>query len=91
MQRKRFITTPALSLSMKKTVKEALKKAKELEKKPVPTKAEVLSIYKEGITSAQKLNKLLKPAWFVSDKHTPKAPSGKKILENIVKKKKARK
>ena len=71
---------------MKKTVKEALKKAKELEKKPVPTKQEIISIYKDGITQAQKLGKLLKPAWFVSDEHKTKVPSGKSILKQIKKK-----
>lgn len=65
---------------MKKAVKEALKKAKELEKKPVPTKEQILAVYKEGITNAQKLGKLLKPAWFVSDEHKTKVPSGKSIL-----------
>ncbi len=65
---------------MKKAVKEALKKSKELEKKPVPTKEEIMSIYKDGISHAQKLGKLLKPAWFISDEHKTKAPSGKSIL-----------
>lgn len=66
---------------MKKAVKEALKKSKELEKKPVPTKEEIISIYKDGIAHAQKLGKLLKPAWFVSEEHKTKVPSGKSILK----------
>lgn len=56
-----------------KLVSEALARAKELERKPLPTKKEVLSIYQEGIKNAQQLGKLLKPAWFVSDEKTPRA------------------
>jgi len=61
---------------MKKVVKEAMARAKELEKKPVPRKEDVLKIYKEGLEEAKKLNKLLKPSWFISDTH--KVPSRKK-------------
>jgi len=52
---------------MKKEVRKALVKAKELEKIPTPTKEEIVSIYKEGMNEAEKLRKLLKPEWFVKD------------------------
>ena len=52
---------------MKKEVRKALVRAKELEKIPTPTKEEIVSIYKEGMNEAEKLRKLLKPEWFVKD------------------------
>ncbi|VVB81542.1 Uncharacterised protein [uncultured archaeon] len=52
---------------MKKEVRKAMVKAKEIEKIPVPTKEEIVSVYKEGMEEAEKLRKLLKPQWFVRD------------------------
>ena len=63
---------------MKKVVKEAMKKAKEIEKIPTPSREEVLELYKAGLKSAEKLNKLLKPQWFISDVHKKVLPSKKK-------------
>ncbi len=65
---------------MKKEVRQAMEKAKELEKVPIPTKEEIVAIYKEGLEEAEKLRKLLKPSWFVGDKHRKKtvSPSRKK-------------
>ena len=60
---------------MKKEVRKAMEKAKELEKIPVPTKEEIVAIYKEGMEEAEKLRKLLKPQWFVGDIHKKKAVS----------------
>jgi hypothetical protein len=54
---------------MKKDVRKAMEKAKELEKLPAPTKEEIVAIYKEGIAEAEKLRKMLKPQWFVGDVH----------------------
>ncbi len=65
---------------MKKEVRKAMVKAKELEKIPVPTKEEIVKIYKEGLEEAEKLRKLLKPSWFVADIHKkkPQLPTRKK-------------
>lgn len=50
-----------------KLVKKALAAAKELEKIPAPSDKEIVGLYKEGIEEARKLQKLLKPEWFVDD------------------------
>ena len=65
---------------MKKDVRKAMEKAKQLEKVPVPTKQEIVSIYKDGLEEAEKLRKMLKPAWFIDDKRAKKrrSPSRKK-------------
>ena len=47
--------------------KRALKAAKELERLPLPTDKEIVQLYKEGLEEARKLQKLLKPEWFVED------------------------
>jgi hypothetical protein len=69
---------------MKKDVRKAMEKAKELEKIPVPSKEEIVAIYKEGLEEAEKLRKLLKPQWFVHDeklnKKTPASTRKKKTL-----------
>ena len=62
---------------MKKEVRKAMEKAKELEKTPVPTKEEIVKVYKEGLEEAEKLRKLLKPQWFIRDEHK-KLPTRKK-------------
>jgi len=65
---------------MKKEVRKALVRAKEIEKIPVPTKQEIVKIYKQGLEEAEKLRKLLKPQWFVKDTDVKKtaSPSRKK-------------
>ncbi len=65
---------------MKKEVRKAMEKAKQLEKIPVPSKEEIVTIYKEGLEEAEKLRKLLKPQWFVRDTDVKKSvsPSRKK-------------
>ncbi|MBW2970301.1 hypothetical protein KY309_01405 [Candidatus Woesearchaeota archaeon] len=60
---------------MKKEVRKAMQKAKEIEKIPVPTKEEIVAIYKDGMKQAEKLRKLLKPQWFVKDVHKKKGRS----------------
>jgi len=50
-----------------KLVKKALAAAKELEKIPEPTEKDIVKIYKAGLEEARKLQKLLKPEWFVED------------------------
>ncbi len=55
-----------------KEVKEALKKAKEIERKKLLTKEEIVKTYKEGMTQTSKLKKLLTPSWFVKDVHKKK-------------------
>lgn len=60
---------------MKKEVRKAMEKAKELEKVPVPTKEEITATYKEGMEEAEKLRKLLKPQWFVKEQHKKKPRS----------------
>ena len=56
-------------------VEEAIKKAKEVEKIPLPSDEEIVEIYKDGITQGEKLKKLLKTDWYLKDKDVP---SGKK-------------
>ena len=65
---------------MTKLVDDALKKAKDLEKQHVPSREEIVSVYKEGLEEAEKLKKLLKPTWFVrdTDAKTTVSPSRKK-------------
>lgn len=65
---------------MKKGVQKALAKAHELEKVPMPTRQEIVKIYKEGMEEAEKLRKLLKPEWFMKDTDVKKtkSPSRKK-------------
>jgi len=60
---------------MKKAVKEAMKKAKELEKIPEPTDKDILKIYKDARQSVKRLHKMLKPEWFVEE---PKRQKKKK-------------
>lgn len=47
-------------------MKEAMRAAKELEKHRLASDKEILSIYRDGMKSAEELNRLLKPVWFVS-------------------------
>ncbi|MEM4239622.1 MAG: hypothetical protein QXM31_00335 [Candidatus Woesearchaeota archaeon] len=51
--------------------KRALAAAKKLEKIPEPTKEEIAGIYKETVEEARRLNKILKPEWFVKDIDKP--------------------
>jgi hypothetical protein len=51
--------------------KRALAAAKELEKIPMPTREEIVKYYKEGLEEAKRLQRLLKPAWFVDDTDKP--------------------
>lgn len=60
---------------MKKEVRKAMERAKELEKIPVPSKEEITAIYKDGLEQAEKLRKLLKPQWFVHDEKLDKKAS----------------
>ncbi len=70
-------------------MREAMEKAKELEKKPVPTTEEIVGIYKEGLQEAEKLRKLLSPEWFVKDVHEkPKKAKTKKTKKKTTKPKK---
>lgn len=60
-----------------KKVKDAMKRAKKLEKIPKPKDKEILKIYKDAKTSIQRLNKLLKPQWYLGTT-TPKSSKRKK-------------
>lgn len=60
---------------MKKDVRVAMEKAKEIEKQPIPTREEIVKVYKEGMEEAEKLKKLLKPQWFIADTHGKKQAS----------------
>lgn len=68
----------------KKKVKEALKKAKELEKKKIMTPEQEAELQKSAVSLSEKLQKLLAPEWFVKDVH-------KKRKVKKVKKKKSKK
>ena len=66
-------------------LEKARKKAKELEKTPIPTTEEIVEIYKDGMEEAEKLKKLLKPQWFLDDK----CLKTKKSLDKPTRKKKS--
>ena len=68
---------------MKKDVRKAMEKAKELEKVPVPSKEEIVAIYKEGLEEAEKLRKLLKPQWFVGAVHAKKSASSSRKKKTL--------
>ncbi len=51
----------------RKELKEALRKAKEIGKKPITSNEELVRIYKENIERSEELKKLLKKEWFVHD------------------------
>ena len=72
----------------KKRVKEALEKAKELEKKKLLTPKEEVELQQEAVSFSEKLKKLLKPAWFVSDVHKkrPAVRTAKKVKKKAQKK-----
>ncbi len=70
----------------KKEVKKALKKAKELEKEHILTPKEEVGVQREAISLSEKLQKLLKPAWFVKDVHKRKAVKKKKAAKKVKKK-----
>jgi hypothetical protein len=72
----------------KKEVKEALKKAKELEKERIMTPKEEAGVQKEATSLSEKLQKLLRPAWFIKDVHKKKSvkPAKKKAVKKPLKK-----
>lgn len=76
---------------MGKATKEAMKRAKKLEKLPMPTRKEIAEVYKEGMEEAQKLQKLLKPQWFLKDVHKKKKKKAKKKAKKTSKARKKRK
>ncbi len=55
----------------KSLAKKALAAAKEIEKLPEPTKKEIVAVYKDALEEARRLQKLLKPEWFVKDVDKP--------------------
>ncbi len=59
---------------MKKVVKNALKKAKELEKKTLISEKDIAKIQKETEKEAEKLKKTLKPAWYLGKKQQKAKP-----------------
>jgi len=65
-----------------------MEKAKELERKPVPSMVEIVEIYKDGLKEAERLRKLLKPQWFVQDidKHSKKKAKKKRVSPSRKKK-----
>ena len=75
----------------KKEVKAALKKAKELEKERILTPKEEVGIQREAVSLSEKLQKLLKPAWFVKDVHKKKPTARKKAKKKVKKKTKKKK
>jgi len=69
----------------KKKIQYALRQAKILEKKPIPTRDEILKIQEEMAQEAKKLRKLLEPAWFLDNKSVKRT-----AVKKAVKKKTAR-
>lgn len=55
------------SVWRKKKVREALERARELEKHRPMSRTQVVGIYKEGISFGEKIKNLLAPSWFVKD------------------------
>jgi len=72
---------------MKKEVRNALQRAKELARKPVPTREEIVAVYKDGLEEAEKLRKLLKPEWFMNDVCKPTKKTKKKTTKKKISKK----
>lgn len=71
-------------MTQKKTIEDALKKAKELElHEPMPPE-QVVDVYKEGMNSLEKFKKLLTNEWFMKDVHK------KNKKKSVVKKQKLR-
>ena len=65
---------------VKKKVVKAMKAAKKLEKIPVPKDKELLKVYKDTKQSIQRLNKLLKPQWYLDDTTKRSSKRKKKSL-----------
>ena len=67
---------------LKKEIREAMQKAKELERKKAPTRKEISEEYGKTFVAAEKLRKLLRPAWFLGKeehvKRKRKAKTAKK-------------
>ncbi len=59
------------NLIKKGIAKKALAAAKELEKIPAPSEKEIVAVYKKAFEEAKRLQKLLKPEWFVKDTDKP--------------------
>ena len=62
-----------------KKIKEAMEQAKKLEKIPVPKDEDIVGIYKDAKESIQRLQKMLKPQWFIentTDKLSKKKKKG---------------
>lgn len=55
-----------------KKIINALKEARKIEKEKLLPEKEVVAVYKEGISTLDKLKKFLKPAWFLSAKKEKK-------------------
>ena len=55
------------SILDKPNVKKSLEKARELEQQQLPPEEEIVTMYKKDLEQAVKLQKLLKPAWWISD------------------------
>lgn len=53
---------------LSKKVKEALKQAKRLERENLLPEKKIVNVYKEGLSTLDKLKSFLKPAWFVGKK-----------------------
>ncbi|MFC1774987.1 hypothetical protein ACFLZN_01580 [Nanoarchaeota archaeon] len=60
-------------------VKEALRKARKLEKHEPMSREEAVSTYKHGISLSEKLRKLLRPSWFVKDLDSKKKKKKKTL------------
>lgn len=72
----------------KKEVKDALKKAREIEQQRIMTPEEEVAIQKEAVSLSEKLKKLLAPEWFVRGvaKKKTKPVSDGKSAEKVLKK-----
>ncbi|MBW2969264.1 hypothetical protein KY304_00875 [Candidatus Woesearchaeota archaeon] len=75
----------------KKKVRDALRRAKELEGHQPMSKEQVVQIYKEGISFGEKLKDFLKPAWFVKDEKVSKSKFKGKSIKKFSKKLKKKK
>lgn len=62
----------------KNIAKKALAAAREIENLPEPTEKDIVAVYKDALEEARRLQKLLKPEWFVKDIDKPKTKRRKK-------------
>ncbi len=67
----------------RKELKEALQKAKKLEKEPITSNEELVKQYRENMQRSEELKKLLKKEWFVYDTDVKPKKQTKKVQKHV--------